>query len=238
MHTSRPLVEAAAVFYGVAFQYHGKMGVGFIIVGMIKNKKFLLAYKLIFGLLGLSALATEIVVLVNRGSFVAANFFSFFTVESNLFAAVLLFLSAVAVATKRHIPHLGVLRGAATLYMVTTGIVFSVLLSGLDSDVLTAVPWDNTVLHYIMPIALLVDWLIDPPTARIAFKTALLWLAYPLCYVVYCLVRGSAVGWYPYPFLSPAHHGYMGVAITSVGIAAVVVILSWLLVRLARVRAS
>lgn len=203
---------------------------------MIKNitiKSFLIVYKIFFGLLALTAVITEIIVLIDRGRFVPANFFSFFTIESNLFAASVLIFSAVALLRNKPAAYLAMLRGAATLYMVTTGIVFAVLLSGLEATLLTAVPWDNIVLHYIMPLALLFDWFIDPPNSRITFKRALMWLAYPLVYVVYSLARGPLVGWYPYPFLNPATNGYAGVAVTGVGIAVVVVVLTWLLLLVA-----
>jgi len=88
-------------------------------------------------------------------------------------------------------------RGAAALYMATTGIIFSVLLAGLDVE-LTAVPWDNLVLHYIMPAAMLLDWIINRPKHRISFKRALVWLVYPLAYVAYSLGRGRTgyfTGW-------------------------------------------
>lgn len=192
---------------------------------MLKNKNFLMIYKVLFASLGISAIVTEIAVLANRGSFAPLNFFSFFTVQSNLFAAAILLASALS------IKQLALWRGAATLYMVTTGIIFSVLLAGLDPAVLTAVPWDNVVLHYIMPIAVLVDWLIDPPKNHIPLKKALLWLLYPIVYVVYSLVRGHFVDWYPYPFLDPSENGYGGIAVTSIGIAAFVVLLTWLLIR-------
>jgi hypothetical protein len=199
---------------------------------MLHNKKFLIVYKILFGLLGLSAIATEIVTLVHRGTLVPANFFSFFTVESNVFAAVILLLSAMRIG--RQPMAMIMLRGAATLYMVTTGIVFSVLLSGLESDVLTAVPWDNMVLHYIMPIAVFIDWWLDPPAKRISFRRSLIWLSYPLAYVVYSLIRGAAIDWYPYPFLNPATNGYAAIFITSLGITATILVLTWLLIRIRR----
>lgn len=199
---------------------------------VVKNKNVLITYKLAFGLLGLSAVITEMAVLIDRGRFVPANFFSFFTIESNIFAAVILMASAAALRLNRFIRYAAVLRGASTLYMVTTGIVFAVLLSGLEANVLTAVPWDNTVLHYIMPLAVLFDWLIDPPKRIITFKAATIWLTYPIIYVLYSLVRGHLVGWYPYPFLNPTGNGYVGVVITSIGIAATVLALTWALVRL------
>jgi hypothetical protein len=198
---------------------------------MVRRPKLIAAYKILAGLVGLGAVATEIVVLINRGTFRSGNFFSFFTIEANLFAAIILIVSAVALLRGASSRLLTMLRGAATLYMITTGIVFSILLSGLDPGVLTAVPWDNIVLHYIMPVVLLLDWMADPPAQSISFRRALIWLVYPVGYVIYSLVRGSLVGWYPYPFLNPDTNGYVGIGLVSVGIAVVVLALTWAIVR-------
>ncbi len=157
------------------------------------------ALRVLVALLGLSAVGTEVVVLVVRGTFVPGNFLSFFTIQSNLLAAGTLLL----VVTRPEGPWLSWLRGLATLCMVVTGIVFSVLLSGLPADQLTAVPWDNTVLHYLVPIWFALDWALGPPSPPVPFRSALLWLLYPMAYVAYSLVRGPLVGWYPYPFLDP-----------------------------------
>lgn len=186
----------------------------------MRNTYGVIAYKLFFGLLGFAAVVTEIATLVERGVFVPANFFSFFTIESNIFASLMFIVSAVAVAAGIKSRRLAMLRGAATLYMIVTGIVFAVLLSGIEGATLTAVPWDNIVLHYIIPLAVVGDWLIDPPHQRIGFKQGLVWLVFPAAYVAYSLVRGSIVGWYPYPFLNPETNGAVGTIITSLGIAA------------------
>jgi len=198
----------------------------------MQNKFFLVGYKLFFSFLGLSALITEIVVGSQRGLLVPANFFSYFTVESNILAALVLLMSAFAVLKKSRNSELMLLRGAATLYIVTTGIVFGALLSGYDSTQLTFVPWDNIVLHYIIPIAVLADWLMDPPTYSLRFRDVLAWLLYPVVYLAYSLVRGPIAEWYPYPFLDPTQqHGYAGVAMTAFIIALTVLILMWLLIR-------
>ncbi len=185
-------------------------------------------YRVLLALLGFSAVVTEIATLVERGVFVPANFFSYFTIEGNLFTVGVLLAAAAAPA--RHHRLVDLLRGAATLYMVVIFLVFSVLLSGLEDTTLTAVPWDNTVLHYVMPVAVLADWLLDPPQRRIPFRTGVLWLLFPIAYVGYSLVRGRIVGWYPYPFLDPAD-GYGEVAVVSVAIAVVGVVLAWAITR-------
>lgn len=193
------------------------------------NTRFLVGYKLFFGLLGLTALVTEIAVLVERGVFDPVNFFSFFTVESNILATIAFISGALLVATKMKNAAFDFFRGAATFYMIITGIVFALMLSGLEGVQLTAVPWDNTVLHYLIPIAIVVDWFLDPPKKNISFRRALVWLIFPLTYLGYSLVRGAIVGWYPYPFLNPANGGYDTIAITCAAILVGGVALVWAL---------
>jgi hypothetical protein len=46
------------------------------------------------------------------------------------------------------------------------------------------------------------------------------WLAFPLAYFAYSLIRGAAVGWYPYPFIDPRQSGGYGrVAVFAVVLA-------------------
>lgn len=198
---------------------------------MIKNKNILIGYKLFFSLLGFSAVITEIATIVERGRFNPVNFFSFFTIETNTLVFVTLLLSAIAVAMGKN-NKLDTLRSVVTVYALIVGIGFAVLLAGLEGVALTAVPWDNTVLHYIIPVAVLVDFLIDRPKRKVLFKQSLVWLLFPIVYVVYSLIRGSLVGWYPYPFLDPDTKGYEGMAFTVCGLLVLALGLSWIITRL------
>lgn len=140
----------------------------------------------------------------------AANFLSFFTIQSNLLAAGVLTLVALRGSAPRS-ARLELARGAVTLYLLITGVVFALLLSNLPEELQLTRPWVDTTLHQIVPIVVVLDWLLDPPRVRIAARTALLWLAYPVAYVVYSLVRGEIVDWYPYPFVNVATYGYAAV---------------------------
>jgi hypothetical protein len=196
------------------------------------NKKFLITYKVFFALLGLAAITQEIIVLVDRGTYNFINFWSYFTNQSNLFTAITLLVTAYMLAKGIKSKNWILFRGAASLYMVITGVVFAVLLSGGDPNTLTAVPIDNTILHQIIPIALLLDWLLDPPQKRIGFKRGLVWIAYPLIYAALALIRGANSGFYPYPFLNPANGGYGSVLVTAIGITLFVAAATWLMTRL------
>jgi hypothetical protein len=64
------------------------------------------------------------------------------------------------------------------------------LLSGLQEDLDTHFGWVNFVVHTLMPIVLVVDWLIEPARHRLPVWVAGAWLAYPAAWFVYTLVGG------------------------------------------------
>lgn len=181
------------------------------------KKPFLIAYKLLFALLGFSAIVTEIVVLLERGTFNVVNFFSFFTIQVNILVCIVFLLSAIFIAANKA-KKLDTLRTATTVFILIVGIGFALLLAGLEGVALTAAPWDNTVLHYIIPVAVLLDFFIDRPQSRQRFKKLLIWLLYPLAYFAYTMIRGAIVGWYPYPFLNPNNSTYAEIAVAVAGL--------------------
>ncbi len=134
-------------------------------------------------------------------------------IDSNLVAAAVLLIGA---AVRQRSRTLDLLRGAAVVYMVVVGVVFTLLLSGTDVD--TAIPWVNTVVHELMPMVMVADWLLDPPAHRLSLRQSLLWLSFPFVWILYTLVRGAITGRYPYPFLNPTNGGYGSVAAYSAAI--------------------
>lgn len=153
----------------------------------------------------LDLLAVAVALAHGTGSM--GNFLSYFTIQSNLAAIVVLAVAALGRPSTRAWAWI---RGAATFCMVVTGIVYAVLLAGHDVGVID--PWVNTVLHQVMPAALLLDWVLLGPAVRTPRRT-LWWLALPLVFFAYSLVRGPLADFYPYPFLDPRlPGGYLRVA--------------------------
>ena len=109
-------------------------------------------------------------------------------------------------------PALDGLRGAAVLYMAITGVVFALLLSGLKEELQLTEPAVDFIVHQLMPLVLVLDWLLDPPERPLPRRLVAVWLIYPVAYGAYSLIRGAIVDWYPYPFLNVADIGYGGVA--------------------------
>jgi hypothetical protein len=153
-----------------------------------------------------------------QGRGTAANFFSFFTIEANIRTVVVFLVGGLLDPRTTRWAYF---RGAVTLYMVITGIVYAGLLSNVDVQLQS--PWTNAVLHKVLPLLLLADWVFFPPWARVSAAKAQAWLAFPLAYFAYSLVRGPFAHFYPYPFLDPRPHGYehvIGYAIVlAVGMA-------------------
>jgi len=188
------------------------------------NNIYVRCTRVLFGILGLLSILLEIIALNNEVVFNAANFFSFFTILSNLFAATYLIYFGLS---NNNSYRSQVVRGAITLYMLMTGVIFALLLSGLKDIRLTAVPWDNFILHYMMPIVVVCDWLLNPPKHSLPRKVVILWMIFPVTYVAYTLVRGNVVGWYPYPFLNPLTSSYAQVAVMTIGIALFVTLVAF-----------
>ena len=172
------------------------------------------------------------------------NFFSFFTIESNIFAVVILVIGAMLLL-RRGRPldpaWFAATRLSVTTYMVTTGIVYNLLLRGIPLPQGSTLGWSNEILHVIAPIWLLLDWLFAPGRRALPWRSVWLVIAFPLVWAGYTLIRGpltpdAVLGrnyWYPYPFLNPnvAPTGYWSVAfyiaLIAVVIAAVAVGAIW-----------
>jgi hypothetical protein len=184
--------------------------------------------------LAFAGLAIAAVVAAIRVTGSLADFFSYFTIESNLLAIVVLIVGGTLDPRGRRWVYL---RGAATLFMVITGIVYAVLLA--HAEVGLTSPWINDTLHRVTPVVMLVDWVAFSPWARGSYQAALGWLIVPLAYFAYSLLRGAAVHWYPYPFLNPGHPGGYGrVVIYAVVLAVFMGLLALAINAIARWRAA
>lgn len=189
------------------------------------NSTLVRVYRLVFGLLIFAAVIYQLTLSSNWG-----NFFSFFTIQSNIIAGVVLLIGATQVPKGAR--NWDVVRGGAAIYMILTGVVYNTLLRGLDEQLQTSEPWVNLVLHQLIPVVMLLDFILIPLVHKLRPSEALVWTVYPLLYLVYSLARGPIVDWYPYPFLDPrGDGGYLQVAIISVIILVGFIAVTWLFTR-------
>jgi hypothetical protein len=142
---------------------------------------------------------------------VLVNYFSYFTIFINLFAALMFTWTATTDA-----PPPG-LRTAAAVYISVGGIGYSLLLRNVwDPQGLQKLA--DILLHDVIPLAYILFWLIFfRKRAPLPWRSAFVWLIWPLIYLIYSMVRGSIVGWYPYHFLDPRIFSYPRILSTVVG---------------------
>ena len=184
---------------------------------------------------------------------VAANFLSFFTILSNLLAAIVLIVAAVWALRHRRDDEpeptwLAVLLVCVSTYMIVTGVVYNTLLRGVELPQGTTVPWSNEVLHVVFPLFLLIDVLVAPRRRALGWRTVAVTAIFPLVWAVYTMIRANLITapstgnawWYPYPFLDPrlVPGGYLGVAGYIVGIAIAIVAAGWFVVWVGRKRGA
>lgn len=179
--------------------------------------------RVVFGVLGAVALAWIPLRDLHEDAFSLGNYFSFFTIQSNVLGVLVLLIGGL-VDPQSH--RWQVVRGATTLYLLITGVIYAVLLANID--VMLTDRWINDVMHRVLPIVLVADWVLVPARARVALSPRLiaLWLVYPLIYGAYTLIRGPLVDWYPYPFIDPRGQGYISLTIGLIVLTGVFTLLA------------
>lgn len=165
-----------------------------------------LIWRSLFALIGWGALGLQYSLMLGNNPDKGAaeltiNYLSFFTILTNVLVAVALTLPVVGAGTRlgRWAGSEGV-RAGVTLYAVVVGLVYHFLLHAT---------WDpqgwslvaNILLHYVMPAAILFDWLLFTPKGRLRWIDAPKWLTFPLIYGGWTLVHGYAADWWPYWFI-------------------------------------
>src|SRR5216684_7000360 len=125
-----------------------------------------------------------------------ANYFSFFTILTNLLVALGLTLSLTTPHSRFGRLFSRPLAASGTaVYIAIVGMSYSLLLRHLWNPQ-GAQKIADILLHDVVPMMYVVYWLMFVPKGSLRWKDALSWLPCPLVYFCYSLIRGAAVGWY------------------------------------------
>jgi hypothetical protein len=139
----------------------------------------------------------------------------FFTIIANLLLALqfgAIALGSAGAAAPR-------LLGGMTLTILMVGAVYALLLRG-QAELNDGVALVGVLLHEATPVMAALFWLAFARKGRLGRGDPLRWIALPLAYLGYALVRGAVEGAYPYPFLDVASIGWARVLTTCAAIAA------------------
>jgi len=88
-----------------------------------------------------------------------------------------------------------------------TGIVYHLVLAGSDDPHGWAAV-ANFLLHTLAPVVGVLGWLLFGPRGQTDARIVSWSIVYPLLWLVFTLIRGEFVGFYPYPFVNVDEHGY------------------------------
>ncbi len=167
--------------------------------GLIRVYRYLLALPALSGI-AISYFAIIPGAHVSRLT-MTVNFFSYFTMQSNLLLAMTLLCAQIAPlssigkwASKPSV------RSALLLYVGIAGIVYFLMLR----DVWHPRGWQlfgDQILHYCVPLLYAADWIFLSERGRLSWRDVLWWLAFPAAYSAYTLAHGYISRFYPYPFL-------------------------------------
>jgi apolipoprotein N-acyltransferase len=87
-------------------------------------------------------------------------------------------------------------------------------------------------LHVVTPIVTVLVWLVAGPRGLINIRVILLAMVLPLLWAAAALIRGAAIGAYPYPFLDVSTNGLPSVLAFIAAILVVALILGFALLGL------
>ncbi len=174
----------------------------------------------------------------NEWGSVTVAMFSFFTNLTNL----IIIIMAGALLFGRGRLHnwfqSPVVQSACCLYIAFVGLGFWFILGG-PGNVATVLDWiPQLTAHTLSPILGVVFWGRCVERGELNWKHPFIWLSYPIAYLIYWLIRGPIVGYYPYFFVDVNALGYSGVAMWSGALIVMFLILGTIMWRIDRWQAS
>ena len=194
-----------------------------------------LAFRTAAGILGWVALVLQYALVLagtsGADSFTRSiNFFSYFTILVNILAALALTLPWLAPqsAPGKFFSSPTVRTAIAAYIIIVMTIVYFVLrhLTILQG-------WDfvaDLLLHYVMPVLFVIDWLFLVRKQTLKVSHTLGWLAFPVVYLIWTFIHGAYSGFYPYPFLNNSELGIARVLLNEAGLLVIFLVLGFILV--------
>lgn len=189
---------------------------------------------------GLIFLAALLGVLLQCGVFNGAlnlTVLTYYTVMSNIACAVYYLPAAVYQARKQE-TLLPKWKGALVMCITVTGLVYQTLLSGRFEMQGTQF-LSTLLLHYVVPVSCVLDWLLFDRKGRYSWKTPITWMLAPGVYFVFVMVAvqlGAHLGpygeKYPYFFMDVDTLGFGAVLLIALAMGGFFLILGYLMVLL------
>ena len=169
-----------------------------------------------------------------------AEYFSYFSIQGTLIAAVMLgytgWLSWTGTPERKQVT---IARVSATTYEIVIAVVYNALLRGTPGDVRDAgYAWPvipNEIMHVWAAVLILLDWLLLAGFPKLRLRASLWVAVFPLAWLAFSVTRGIIDGWWAYWFLNPNEKaGLAGMFEYMGGITVLMIRLGWLLLLVRR----
>lgn len=182
----------------------------------LNRKTWMQACRILYIIIGVTGL------LLHSGYFsgnLRTNMFIYYTNLSNLLCILLFAVLTIRTAMGRSNKKLQSFKGMCTLAILVTFLIYHFILrplilrdpsslSGAAAELGNVWTPNNILVHYILPLATLLDWLVFDEKGAYRWPDLLKWIAAPAGYCLFALVRAPLGGViqgtqsrYPYPFL-------------------------------------
>ena len=193
----------------------------------IKNDPVKRLYRVLFLLLCTTGIVLQYAIVARIGS--PKMLSCYYTIQSNVLCLVY-FAGLLVCQPKRENP---MVKGLVMLGIVITGLVYHFMLNGAMEAGVGAVAevtftevLANTLVHYVVPLMTVGDYLLFAPKGGYRWMDPLKWLSLPALYVVFVMIRAqvdsglfagfSGKSRYPYPFVDVDLYG-VGMVCLMVG---------------------
>ena len=187
---------------------------------MIKDRKISIIYKSLILVSAISGILLQCEIGTNNFSLIS---FRMFTTLSNLAVAIFYFTYVVSEIRKPNSAINSIkfkyFKFLITMSIMLTGLVAHFMLKGLFDEMDYIVKASLVLLHYVVPIATFLDWLLFDIKGQTTKLMPLFSAIFPIVYVIVSLISAqyiSGEGKYPYPFLDVDTLGIKAVLINIV----------------------
>ena len=149
------------------------------------------------------------------------EYFAYFSIVTAIVAGLFLITTSYGLMLNIEDPKwVEIARLSLAVALIVVGVVYHALLAGAANDVRDGdYAWPvlpNEIIHTYAPILAAIEYLISVKAFRIRLR-AFVWVAiFPLVWLVFSIVRGSATNWWPYWFINPNGEAGLGGMITYI----------------------
>ncbi len=174
-------------------------------------------YFAVVAAIGTAAVLAELAIAANRGGVESmVSSLSEMTYWSNILVAVVGW--ALVINPQRDGRVFRWLRLSSLVLISVVGLVYPLLLAAKNNPTGYEV-YTNLAVHYIIPSATVLGWLVFGPRPRFTLRTLAFMPILPILYTSYAMLYGAVLnptGQYPYLFLDPSINGAGQVTMTIV----------------------